>query len=176
MAAQSPFGVAWPTESSRVRGSAKDPLGPWLGAFHRDRSRWKLRPNPIDSDTSCRRLVMPHWTELPRGTARSLELLSERDCLDVSISLSRVDRRPAVLRFCESAWVRAVSCVPPRRGALSTAPEVPSITASSPYRGLASFLPQPVPSLWRRWPAPFRSSLWTPAFDANWGTKRLGPT
>lgn len=38
-----------------------------LSAFHDDRSPGKLRPNPIDSDTSCRRLVMSHWTELSQG-------------------------------------------------------------------------------------------------------------
>lgn len=61
---RAPFGIARPTESSRVRGSAQRPLGSWLGAFHRDRSRWKLRPNPIDSDTPCRLLAMSTWTEL----------------------------------------------------------------------------------------------------------------
>jgi hypothetical protein len=29
------------------------------GTSHRDRSRWELHPNPIGSDTSCRKLVAP---------------------------------------------------------------------------------------------------------------------
>jgi hypothetical protein len=46
---------AQPTEISRARGLRG--LAPSRGSPRRDRSRWRLHPNPIDSNTSCRELV-----------------------------------------------------------------------------------------------------------------------
>lgn len=55
--------------SSRLRG--RQPLSREAGAFLRDRSRGKLHPNPIRSDTSCRKPVpMPGWRTLHQSTHR----------------------------------------------------------------------------------------------------------
>jgi hypothetical protein len=47
---------AQPTEISRARGLRG--LAPTRGSPRRDRSRWRLYPNPIHPDTSCRELVV----------------------------------------------------------------------------------------------------------------------
>jgi hypothetical protein len=52
------FAGARPVESSRVRDRGPGAFAPhYLGTSHCDRSPRELCPNPIDSDTSCRKLV-----------------------------------------------------------------------------------------------------------------------
>lgn len=52
------FAGARPVESSRVRDRGPGAFAPhYLGTSHCDRSPRELYPNPIDSDTSCRKLV-----------------------------------------------------------------------------------------------------------------------
>jgi hypothetical protein len=61
--AKAPFG-AQPAEVSRARGERG---GPREGPSSRDRSRWKLYPNPIGSGTSCRKPVSAgSWSSLRR--------------------------------------------------------------------------------------------------------------
>lgn len=48
---------AGPAEMSWARGLVRGAVSPRLAPSTHDRSRWKLRPNPIGSDTPCRRLV-----------------------------------------------------------------------------------------------------------------------
>jgi hypothetical protein len=106
----------------------------------RDRSRWRLHPNPIDPDTSCRELV-----EMQVGVACTAGMLRTEH------SVTRSPASPA----CAGPAHRVASRVLPRRRPRSAAPEVPS-TNGPPREGLVSF-PQTVPSLWIGDRAPFRS-------------------
>jgi hypothetical protein len=106
----------------------------------RDRSRWRLHPNPIDPDTSCRELVV-----MQAGVARTSEVPRKGH------PVTRSPTSPA----CAGPANRVASRVLPRRRPRSAAPEVPS-TNGPPREGLVSF-PQTVPSLWIGDRAPFRS-------------------
>jgi hypothetical protein len=57
------------------QGPCRRQLPPTLGTSHRDRSRRELRPNPIDSDTSCRCSLHVEagdatTADVPNGSAR----------------------------------------------------------------------------------------------------------
>jgi hypothetical protein len=106
----------------------------------RDRSRWRLHPNPIDPDTSCRELVM-----MQVGVTCTAGMLRREH------PVTRSPTSPA----CAGPAHRVASRVLPRRRPRSAAPEVPS-THGPPREGLVSF-PQTVPSLWIGDRAPFRS-------------------
>jgi len=76
-----------------------------------DRSRGRLRPNPISSDTSCRKLAAAHdWSHHQQR--------SDRQANTVTSSPSGPSLRVVH---------RAASCIPPRRKTQYAAPEVPSI-------------------------------------------------
>jgi hypothetical protein len=69
--------MAAPLAWSASRGlEGQGPFGDCSGlsdsSFHRDRSRWKLHPNPVGSDTSCRRLVMIRRPERPASSGVDL--------------------------------------------------------------------------------------------------------
>jgi hypothetical protein len=100
---------AWPTEHSRARGRR----GLRLGAAPSEAIARvpKLCPNPIDSDTHCRSLVTS-----PAGGAD-----------DVRRSQAPLYKLADGRRGDRVARTRAASRVPPRRGARSAAPKVPSI-------------------------------------------------
>jgi hypothetical protein len=87
----------------------------------RDRSRWRLHPNPIDPDTSCRELVV-----MQAGVARTSEVPRKGH------PVTRSPTSPA----CAGPANRVASRVLPRRRPRSAAPEVPS-TNGPPREGLA---------------------------------------
>jgi len=112
----------------------------------------KLRPDPISSSTSCRELVAMLAGEANTAAASSLEVgrirahhanpLS-RASADDPLSRGRLAGLQAELASSSRAihsrgraGVRAASHAPPRRGARSAAPEVPSI-GEYPFRGMA---------------------------------------
>jgi hypothetical protein len=97
----------------------------------RDRSRWRLHPNPIDPGTSCRELVV-----MQVGVA----------CTAGVLRMEHPATRSPASPACAGPAHRVASRVLPRRRPRSAAPEVPS-TAGPPREGLVSF-PQTVPSLW----------------------------
>lgn len=95
-----------PAEISQARDRTDDAAGTSL----RDRSRGELYPDPIDSDTSCHRLVAKRvWRPAPLDAGSTS---SSRAC-------------PATAAFAHGS-LRAAVHAPPRRGAQLTAPEVPS--------------------------------------------------
>lgn len=70
------FFKAQPAEMSRVRGRRHETQA---GASRRDRSRRKLRPNPIGPDTSCRKLVgTPAWSRRIPRSCRTINKLAGR--------------------------------------------------------------------------------------------------
>jgi len=137
---------AAPAEVSRVRGRAGSRSS---GAFRRDCSRRKLRPSPISSDTSRRKLVVTSAGEagitgcarqpfsrahragpLSRGPTRSVMVHTGRSHLTSTraVLLAR-SRRPTCPLTRTRHGPRAASHDLPRRRARSAAPEVPSIDA-----------------------------------------------
>jgi hypothetical protein len=120
-----------------------------FGISRRNRSRRKLCPNPIGSDISCRKLVTIWvWKNPHRRTHRDVPLTNS----------------PDGLAFRHRPSCRAASYVPPRRGARSAAPEMPSIVESPPEGLVAP--PQAVPSLWTNVLAPVRSPVPLSCFDS----------
>jgi hypothetical protein len=97
----------------------------------RDRSRWRLHPNPIDPDTSCRELVvMQVGVTCTAGMPRTEHPVT----------------RPPTSPACAGPAHRVASRVLPRRKPRSAAPEVPSTQRITP-RGVGLFstnCPQPV--------------------------------
>jgi hypothetical protein len=85
-----------------------------------------------------------HRLELPAswGSVRTPHI-SEPD-----VNRRSDPRLPGTFRSHGSAWERAASRTPPRRGARSAAPEMPSVAGFPPAGGPPS-PPQAVPSLWR---------------------------
>jgi hypothetical protein len=87
------------------------------------------------------------WSCLRRGDPGGTPHISEPDVN------RRSDRHlPGTFRLRGSAWERAASRAPPRRGARSAAPEVPSV-AGFPLPGVAvpsPSCPQPVEEFYRR--------------------------
>jgi hypothetical protein len=82
--------VSRPVEVPRVRGQ----LGarrPHVGSSHRDRSRWKLCPNPIVSDTPCRKPVTIRRPETPTSSGAVAPATSLPRCPD-----ARAPARPGV--------------------------------------------------------------------------------
>jgi hypothetical protein len=103
-------------------GALPEAAASCVDTSHRDRSRRELCPNPIGSDTSCRCSVRrAGWRRLPRGD-------SGRGRSDATSSPSST---AVAMGPC-----RAASRDPPRRGARSAAPEVPSVDGCSLAREL----------------------------------------
>jgi hypothetical protein len=141
-----------PAEVSRVRGQAAFALP---GAFRRDCSQRKLHPDPIGSDTCCRRArrdagwrgqrrraqtrsIRAPMTSPPGGPACARPRQTpdfvgrpagpEASSRSSSGSLDELASPPGkVTAFATTTGARAASRAPPRRETRSAAPEVPSI-------------------------------------------------
>jgi hypothetical protein len=103
----------------------KQHVSPRCDASHRDRSRRELCPDPIHSDTSCRKLVTSR-----AGVSHAVSAIDDD-------ALSEPARRAPRTRHAPS---RAASHVAPRRASRSATPEVPSIAGLIPVRGETSLL------------------------------------
>ena len=125
--------TALPIEMSRARGllSSDSPIERH-GSSRRDRSRWELHPNPIGSDTSCRKLVAT-----PAGGAVAVGPPAWRDRLTSSPGM------PCSRKACLLGPPRAT----PREGDHATPHPRCLLSPDHPVRG-GSRRPQAVPSLW----------------------------
>jgi len=122
-----PTCVSRPVETSRVRGLSETRRS-LVGSSHRDRSRWKLCPNPIGSDTSCRRLVTIRRPETSTSSGAFAPATSLPRCPDAHASA-----RPET--HCRGLSGIGPPCAPSREG--ERAPLHPRCLPSSdrPFSG-----------------------------------------
>ena len=111
-----------------------------------------------------RRLELPApWRTLPRSHTRA----------SLTWTAVAIPRLPDGLRLRGTAWDRAASRVPPRRGARSAAPEMPSVARITPA-GARHVIPRLSPAWGVTRPTPLRSSSNPGPLTRHQGAGRLG--